>query len=133
VVDVDEAASAAKSAGGGSGASADADFLLALALALRGGPEDAAKMILTPAPEGLGIGDVRALDAIVQRKSQHAGIAAFDAAWIKRVSAPRSPSVEHWRDVAIRFRGAAELLTDPQAKARAMDAAREADAISESK
>jgi hypothetical protein len=132
-VDVDEAAAAAKSAGGGGGSSPEADFFLALALALRGGPEDAAKMILTPPPEGLGLGDVRALDAIVGQKGKYAGIAAFDAAWITRVAAPRSPNPALWKNVAERFRAAAELLADLDAKARAESAAREAEAIAHEK
>src|SRR5262249_10345331 len=59
-VDVDEAVRAAQA----DAQTPEGRFYLALALALRGGPEDAARMMLTPPPEALGIGNVAALDAI---------------------------------------------------------------------
>jgi hypothetical protein len=126
-VDVDEAASVVRSAGG-DGASPDARMLLALAIALRGGPEDAAQMMRRPPLGGLGIGDVAALDAVSRAGGPHAGIAAFDAAWIKRVSAPRDASATYWRGVAARFRDAEGRLAGPE-RARALEGAREADAI----
>jgi hypothetical protein len=128
-VDFDEAAVAARAAGGDKGASREAELYLALALALRGGPDDAAQMMRRPTPEGLGIGDVTALDAVAQGGGPYAAYAAFDAAWIQRVSAPRASGRAHWQDVAARFRKAEGLLTAPADKARAGDAAREAEAI----
>jgi hypothetical protein len=95
-VDVDEAIAAAKAAG----SSPEAQLYLALALALRGGPEDAAHMMRSPPLEGLGLGNVTALDAIAQSSGPYTAMAAFDAAAIKRVAAPRRPSADYWRDVA---------------------------------
>ena len=128
-VDFDEAAALAKAAGGDSGKSRDAEMLLALSLALRGGPTDAAHMMKNPPQEGLGLGDVAALDAVAKGGGPYAGMAAFDAAWIKRVGAPPGPNADYWRDVAVRFRNAEKLL-DGDARTRAADAAREAEAIS---
>jgi hypothetical protein len=122
-VDVDEAIAAAK------GKSPEAQLYLALALALRGGPEDAAQMMRKPPPEGLGIGDVRALDALVAGGSAYADIAAFDAAWVKRVGAPRVPSAGYWQDVGARFHRAADLAKNAELKGLAQGAAREADDI----
>jgi hypothetical protein len=127
-VDFDEAAAAARSAGGDKAASRDAELYLAVALALRGGPEDAAQMMRKPTPEGLGIGDLAALDAVVAGGGPNAGYAAFDAAWIARVGSPRASGRARWQDVAARFRKAEALLTGAD-KTRATDAAREADEI----
>ena len=128
-VDFDEAAVAARSAGGDKAASREAELYLALALALRGGPDDAAQMMRKPPPEGLGLGELAALDAVAGGGGPYAGFAAFDAAWILRVSAPRASGRAHWQNVAARFRKAEGLLAAPADKARASDAAREADAI----
>ncbi len=130
-VDFDEAASLARLAGGDKGDKGgprEAELVLALAIALRGGPDDAAQMMRRPPPEGLGIGQLAALDAVASGGGPYAGFAAFDAAWIKRVSTPRASSRAHWQDVAARFRKAESLLTG-DAKTRASDAAREAEAI----
>ena len=129
-VDFDEAA-ALISHGTAKTRTEEASFYLALALALRGGPDDAAAMIKKPPPETLGIGDTSALDHIARAKppGPHAGIAAFDAALIRRIAAPRAPDPAVWRDVAVRFREAAALLSDPETHARAQDGAREAEAI----
>jgi hypothetical protein len=124
-VDVDEATSAAR----GAPPSPETQLYLALALALRGGPEDAAQMMRKPAPEGLGLGDVAALDVVAAGGGPHAALAAFDAAWIKRVAAPRVPSQGYWQDVGARFRRAADLATSPDRKSAAQAAAREADDI----
>jgi hypothetical protein len=127
-VDFDEAAVAARAAGGDKG-SREAELYLAVALALRGGPEDAAQMMRKPPPDGLGIGDVTGLDAVALGGGPYAGFAAFDAAWIQRVSAPRAADRARWQDVAARFRRAETLLVAPADKTRANDAAREAEAI----
>jgi hypothetical protein len=86
-------------------------------------------MMRKPPPDGLGIGDLAALDAVTKGGGPYAGLAAFDGAWIKRVSAPRAASADHWRDVAARFKKAESLLADPSQKTSAGDAAREAEAI----
>lgn len=130
-LDFDEAAQSARAAiaMAGAGAPREAQLYLALAIALRGGPVDAAQMMRTPPPDALGIGQVGALDAIASSGAPYAGLAAFDAAWILRVSAPRAGARAHWADVAVRFRKAEKLLSDAPSKTRAADAAREADAI----
>lgn len=111
--------------------SAEGDLYLALALALHGGPDDASQMIKRPAPDALGTADTVALDAIAlsNPRGPYAGMAAFDAALIRRAFAPRAPNPALWRDLAARFRAAADMLSVPEQHARALEGAREADAI----
>jgi hypothetical protein len=115
-VDIDEAVALAASLGAG-GASLDRpDTLdLALSLALRGGPEDAAGMMLRAPAVSLGMGNTAALDAIAaaERAGVAGGQAAFDAAIVLQASPPAHYDAEFWRKLAERYRDAAERLLDP--------------------
>lgn len=126
-VDFDEAARLALDEG--TGRQAESTFYLALALGLRGGPEDAAAMMRRPSPEGIGTGEVAALDALAKRGGATAAIASYDAAWVRFVTAPKGPDAARWRDVAQRFRAAADLVAEPGLRARALDRAKAADDI----
>jgi hypothetical protein len=125
-VDFDRAA--ARAFAEASPRSDETTFYVALALALRGGPENAAAMMRKPPPDSLGIGDTAALDALAKASGPFASIAAFDAALIKRVAAPRAPDPAYWRDVASRFSAAATLLAGKE-RDRALELAKEAQSI----
>ncbi len=120
-VDFDQAASLASTWTYGVERSPDTTLLLGLAIALRGGPEDAADM-MRKAPLSLSsMGKVAALDHLAQKAppGPEAGLAAFDAAVIKQITAPQGADKATWNEVAARFQTAASLLTDPAHKALA--------------
>jgi hypothetical protein len=122
-VDFDQAAALAAAWPSASERPHEVTLVLALSLALRSGPEDAAEM-MRKAPLAASKTDVRALDAIVrERRSPYVGIAAFDAALIKQITAPQGADAAYWKDVAARFKEAAGLLSDPKHKAAAEDRA----------
>jgi hypothetical protein len=102
-------------------------FILALALALRNGPENAGDM-MRKAPRALSPGQTGALDFVTRQTptGPFAGLAAFDAALIHQLTAPEGADASYWNDVALRFRAAAALLTDPQHRAAAEDRAKSA-------
>jgi len=104
-------------------------FVAALVAALRNGPEDAAVMVRSAPVPMLGMGDIKGLDAIAKapQKGPFAGIAAFDAAVIKQITAPIGADAVFFRDVASRFREAAGLLGDAAQKKTAEDRAKAAD------
>lgn len=109
----------------------DEDKLMqALFEALRNGPEDAAVMVRNAPVPMLGMGDVKALDAFssAQPKGALAGMAAFDAALIRHITAPIGADAAYFRDVAERYRNAASLLTDTNHKKLAEERAKTADA-----
>jgi len=102
--------------------SAEGDLLLAIALALRGGPVNAADMILRAPEAKLEIGDVRALDSL-----DGDGLAAYDAALILQLATPPSAKARAWRALADRFRKAAAMNNlDPKLREEANRRARDA-------
>lgn len=103
-------------------------FLSALVEALRNGPEDAAVMVRNAPVPMLGMGDVKALDAVSAQKGPLAGFAAFDAALVRHITAPIGADAAYFREVAGRYRTAASLLTDPNHRKVAEDRAKSADA-----
>jgi len=105
-------------------------FLGALVEALRNGPEDAAAMVRSAPVPMLGMGDIKALDAVsgAAQKGLHTGFAAFDAALVRHITAPIAADAAYFRDVAARYRAAASLLTDPNHRKIAEDRAKSADA-----
>lgn len=109
----------------------DEDKLLrALVEALRNGPEDAAVMVRNAPVPMLGMGDVKALDTLsnAQPKGPLAGMAAFDAAMIRHITAPIGADAAYFRNVASRYRNAASLLADPNHKKIAEERAKSAEA-----
>ncbi len=109
----------------------DEDKLMqALVEALRNGPEDAAVMVRNAPVPMLGMGDVKALDAFssTQPKGPLAGMAAFDAALVRHITAPIGADAAYFRDVASRYRNAATMLTDTNHKKTAEERAKSAEA-----
>jgi hypothetical protein len=101
------------------GTSAEARLVLALALALAHGPPTAAEMMRAPTPAALDLGHTEALDAYAAEGGPYAGLAAFDAAYLRALCPPQDDRTVAWlRDVAERFRTAASLLGDADADTR---------------
>lgn len=111
----------------------DEDKLVAaLVEALRNGPEDAAVMVRNAPVPMLGMGDVKALDAVAATGSKGplAGFAAFDAALVRHITAPIGADAAYFRDVAARYRAAASQLSDRNHKSVAEERAKSAEATS---
>jgi hypothetical protein len=128
-VDFDQAAALLSAWPEGEARPSDATFALALAIALRGGPEDAADM-MRKAPLALtGMGKVAALDYVTQSlpPPPEAGMAAFDAALIRQLTAPEGASADFFRELAARYQRAASRITAPDARALANERAKEAE------
>jgi hypothetical protein len=103
-----------------------ATLLLALGIALRGGPANAAEMMVKAPLAQLGFGDVRALDAMGSAGGPLAGMAAYDAALVHELAAPASAAPEYWDQVAERYRQAAAASPDVRDKDDANKRAEEA-------
>jgi hypothetical protein len=129
--DFDQAASLASDAG--KERPADVTAILATALALRGGPEDVAQLMHRAPLEALGMGQVGALDALASAEpaGPFAGMAAFDAAYVRQLAAPQGADAAYFREVAERYRKAAKLLADPAKRASAEERAKAADATAD--
>jgi hypothetical protein len=105
-------------------------LILALALALAHGPNGAAEMMRAPTPAALDLRHTEALDALVNEGGPLAGMAAYDAAHLRALSPPEgADTAPYLRDVALRFRKAESLLTEPAQKKAAGQRATEIDAI----
>ena len=128
--DFDRAAALASDVDGGKGRPADATMLLAVAAGLRGGPEDVAQLMRRAPMEALGMGKVAALDAIAGATppGPFAGMAAFDAAYLRELATPQGADAAHFQDVATRYRKAASLLSDAKERAKAEERAKAAEA-----
>lgn len=130
-VDFDESAALTSKWPRGEARTDEATLYLALAIALRGGPEDANDM-MHKAPLALSsIGKVSALDFIAQAKppGPHAGIAAFDGAILRQITAPEGANAAYFREVAERFRRAAALFSVPEERALAEERAKVAEQL----
>lgn len=106
-------------------------LLLATALALRGGPENAADLMLRPPSTSLGRFSVAALDAVASSSSTLAPLAAYNAAYLLGLSPPENATGEFWRGVAKRFEEAAKRLQDSHQRARAEQEAKQAHEIAD--
>lgn len=98
-------------------------FYVALALALRHAPEGAAAMMKSPSPAALELRHTEALDELAHGTGPYAGIAAFDAAWLRQLSPPEGATAEYFSDVAKRFLAAESKVTNPADKAKAKERA----------
>ena len=129
-VNFDQAIAFARATGPGSSPSPETLVTLAVAIALRSGPENAADL-MRRAPHPLAPGQTDALDFISRGTPvpTYAGIAAYDAALIRQLTAPQNAPAAYWIDVAQRYRTAASLLRDAAQQATALDRAKAADAI----
>jgi hypothetical protein len=105
----------------------EARLLGALGLALEQGPKDAARMMLGgPMPQG--IGNVSELDSLGRTRGEIAGMAAYDAAFIRELVPPAQKNPGFFRDLAVRYGRAATLLTAPAQQKLARDRAQAASA-----
>ena len=104
-------------------ASPDARFYVALALTLRHAPEGAAAMMKVASPAALGLAHTEALDELAAGTGPHAGLAAFDAAWLRQLSPPEGAGSDYFEDLAKRFNAAEAKLTNPADKAKAKERA----------
>jgi hypothetical protein len=103
-------------------------FYLALGLALRQGPSDAVDMMARPSPHALNVQHTEALEALAREKGSFAGLAAFDAARLRELAPPPQAGAEFFKDLASRYRTAAELLL-PGDRDKALAHAKAADDI----
>lgn len=127
-VDFDEALAAL---GSPKGLTPEDELLFALGLGVQGGPENAAEMMEKAPIKQLGIGDVAALDAIAAAGGELAGHAAFDAALLAELAAPKGADEAYWRGVAERYRKAAGVIVDLPTKKDADKRASEADDVAD--
>ena len=106
-----------------SAAREEARFYGALAKALRGGPRNAAEMMLKGPTYPSGIGDVSALDAVAAARGTYSALAAYDAAYLLRMVPPTDADARFWLDLEQRFRSAARQLDGEEMQRRATEAA----------
>jgi len=104
------------------GSGSEPRLLGALGLALEQGPKDAATMMLRgPMPQG--IGNVSELEALGRTRGEIAGLATYDAAFIRELVPPAQKDPAFFRDLAVRYGRAATLLTAPAEQKLARDRA----------
>ncbi len=100
----------------------DAPLMLGLAQALKGGPSDAADMMLHGPRLPAGVGNVAALDRLSHQGGPLAATAAFDAAYLLQLVPPQGDPA-FWRGLAQRYESAAHGLSAPRDQARAKELA----------
>lgn len=111
--------------------SPESRLVLAVSLALAKGPANAKEMMTASSPAALGLTNTDALDALAVESPKLAGMAAFDAAYLRSLSPPEGAAAAgHFADVAARFRKAAGMLEDAEHKKRAEEHAARAEAAS---
>ena len=109
--------------------SPETKLLAALAIGLRGGPKDAAEMMVK-LPLGMNLpGQRAALDALSAEGTPMSGPASFDSGYLMEIAAPERADGVYFRSIAKRYRAAVDLLTDPKQKAEASERAASAEAI----
>lgn len=93
-------------------------LVLATAIALRGGPEDVSTLMRKSDGFSPKFADVRALDEVTKTTSEPglAGFAAFDAAVLKQVGAPRDADAKYWEALAERYKDASAKLENDNIK-----------------
>jgi hypothetical protein len=96
-----------------------------LSKVLARGPRNAAALMLGPTTLPGELRDVAAIDALAKQKSPTAGMADFDAAYLRGL-APPSNDPAFWKDQKARFERAAKKLDDKAVKATALELAKAA-------
>jgi hypothetical protein len=104
---------------------AGAALIAELARVLSRGPRNAAALMLGPPTLPPELRDVAALDALAKAKGPSAGLAEFDAAYLRGLAPPANDPV-FWKDQAARYERALKKLEDKAAKAAASELARAA-------
>ncbi len=103
-------------------------LMSALAVALKGGPKNAADMMLRGI-SSQSVANVGDLDALAGKaRAPMAGFAAFDAAYLLQIAPPADADKKYWQQIAKRYRQAAKLLSDAAQKAEATQRAKAAEA-----
>lgn len=109
----------------------DGKLALATALALAKGPESAKDMMLAPAPGALGLDHTEALDALAAEGGKNAGLAAFNAAYLRSLCVPEGAKASPYlADIATRAKKAESMLTDAELKKKAAALAADSEAAS---
>jgi hypothetical protein len=107
----------------------DARLALATSLALAKGPDGGKYMILAPSPGALGRDHTAGLDAMGAVGGKNAGLAAFNAAYLRSLCVPEGDKASAYLgDVAARARKAESLLTDAELKKKAAALASDSEA-----
>lgn len=107
----------------------DGRLVLATALALAKGPDGAKDMMLAPAPGALGLDHTEALDALAAEGGKNAGLAAFNAAYLRSLCVPEGPKASAYlSDVAARAKKAESTLQDPELRKKAAALAADSEA-----
>ena len=96
-----------------------------LSKVLARGPRNAAALMLGPTTLPPELREVSAVDALAKQKSPAAGMAEFDAAYLRSLAPPANDPA-FWKDQKARFERAAKKLEDAAAKATATDLAKAA-------
>ncbi len=100
-------------------------LIAALSKVLAKGPRNAAAMMLGSTTLPPELRDTGALDALAAAKGPVAGLAEFDAAYV-RALAPPANDPAFWKEQATRYQRAQKKLEQPAAKAKALDLAKAA-------
>lgn len=99
---------------------AGATLVSALAKVLSQGPRNAAALLLGPPTLPATLRETAELDALAKAKGPTAGLAEFDAAYLRSMAPPANDPV-FWKDQAARYDRAQKKLEDKSAKSRAAD------------
>jgi hypothetical protein len=110
------------------GETPESKMILALALALaRADVGSAVEMMRAPSPAALGLWHTEPLDVVAQGGGPYAGMAAYDAAYLRSLCPDRDDPAAWMRDVAKRFHDAEAMLTGADQKKAAAAHARDAE------
>jgi hypothetical protein len=104
---------------------ANASLITALSRVLAHGPRNAAALMLGPPTLPGELRDVTLLDALAKPKGPVAGLAEFDAAFLRGLAPPANDPA-FWREQGARYDRAQKKLEDKAQKALALDLAKAA-------
>ena len=100
-------------------------LLAALAKVLARGPRNAAALMLGPPTLPAQLRDTAELDALAKQKGPVAGLAEFDAAYLRGLSPPANDPA-FWKEQATRYQRAQKALVEASAKQKAAELAKAA-------
>jgi hypothetical protein len=109
----------------GSSGTADSALLGAVAKVLARGPRNAATLMLGPPTLPPELRETSAVDALAKQKGPMAGMAEFDAAYLRGLAPPANDPA-FWKEQRRRYERARQLLVDKQHQAIAADLAQAA-------
>lgn len=91
-----------------------AGLLRALSVALMAGPKDAAEMMARGPRFADLLGNLALLDALAEKNGELAGMAGFNAAYLRELVAP-ADAPDYWDDLSQRYQSSAQKLAGKQA------------------